>query len=412
MAAMGIGTRLPESPLGDPSAIAADGGSCPTDEDATARRRVEAGLRDEIAALRRQIAERTLDLEVSRERLQAADRLASIGSLTAGLGHDLANVLFPIRCRLGALDWARVPAEVADTLQAVVHAAEYLQQLSDGLRLFSKDPSDAMAGLTTDLERWWLQIEPLLRKTMPARVALEADVPPGLPRPAVAPHQLTQALLNLVVNGAEAIEERGTVRLQIRSVASGRVVEVAVSDDGHGMSPEIRAHIFDPFFTTKRRGMSTGLGLSLVLGVIKSARGAIDVESEPGVGTRFVMRFPAAGAGQGAPGARPRGRAAILLADARQAGWAALHLENEGYEIDRTPAALDAADVLLIDADRDADTIATRFLEQSAARWVIACGIAPTFAHPRLVHVEGEGAMRGLQSAVRHVAGALSGESR
>ena len=101
--------------------------------------RVEAELADHRVHLEEMVRQRTEQLQASNEQLRQADRLASIGTLAAGLGHDMNNVLLPIRARLDALDAAKLSAEVREQLQAVRRSVNYLQQLSDGLHLMALD---------------------------------------------------------------------------------------------------------------------------------------------------------------------------------------------------------------------------------------------------------------------------------
>jgi two-component system NtrC family sensor kinase len=104
------------------------------------------------------------------------------------------------------------------------------------------------------------------------------------------PQQLNQVFLNLMVNGAHAIEKQGTIRL--RTWQEGHEVCVAVSDTGSGIPEEIKSRIFEPFFTTKEVGKGTGLGLSISYDIVKKHGGTIDLESTVGVGSTFTIRLP------------------------------------------------------------------------------------------------------------------------
>ncbi|MCW3701598.1 ATP-binding protein, partial [Burkholderia cenocepacia] len=104
------------------------------------------------------------------------------------------------------------------------------------------------------------------------------------------PSQLNQVFMNLLVNAAQAIPERGVIT--IRTSSDGEQVSIAISDTGAGMTPDVVRRIFDPFFTTKPVGQGTGLGLSVSHGSVERHRGAIDVTSEPGRGTTFRIRLP------------------------------------------------------------------------------------------------------------------------
>jgi signal transduction histidine kinase len=107
------------------------------------------------------------------------------------------------------------------------------------------------------------------------------------------PGQLNQVFLNLLVNAAQAIEERGDITIETRTL-DGHIV-IRISDTGRGMPPEHLSRIFQPFFTTKAVGKGTGLGLAISHGIIQKHHGTIDVESEPGKGTTFTIRLPVEG---------------------------------------------------------------------------------------------------------------------
>jgi PAS domain S-box-containing protein len=274
------------------------------------------------------------ELEASNQRLRVRDRLASLGTLTAGLGHDMNNVLFPIRCRLEALDWQRVPRELQDLLLASRTTVNYLKQLSDGLRLLAVDPEDAEAsGQATALAPWWRQVQPLMANLIRVKVKLDTDLPEDLPPVAIAPHRLTQAVMNLVVNASEAMPEGGRILIRARPDRTRRRVRVTVIDDGVGMTDEVRQRAFDPFFTTKKRSLSTGFGLSLVHSLVRMSRGTVEIASRPGRGTTVTLHLRTAAAPAApAAGAAPRGkRAAVTLSDRRTAAWVTIMLEAAGY---------------------------------------------------------------------------------
>ncbi len=304
-----------------------------------------AGIADDITELARHreqlealVEERTAQLKKSHASLRVADRLASIGTLTAGLGHDMNNILFPIRCRFDALDWKRVPADLKDLLEATRDTVDHLQGLCDGLRLLAVGPQDSRAsGGTTSIAAWWRQVNPLLSKMLPDAVSLSTDLAPDLPPIKVAPHRLTQAVLNLIVNAAEATRAGGRVRIWGKLDGDETMVTIGVTDDGVGMSGRVRQRAFDPFFTTKKRSLSTGLGLSLVHGVVTMSGGTVNIESEPGKGTTVVLKFPVAPADARSPEVPApiqRGRAVVSLADRRRAAWVSNLLSLAGYVVE------------------------------------------------------------------------------
>lgn len=294
-----------------------------------------ARARERLEAL---VADRTRALETTHDQLRQADRLATIGTLAAGLGHDMNNVLLPIRCRLDALEAVELPAEVAEHFQAVRSSIDYLQQLTDGLHLLALSPErDGGASGVTDIEEWWPKVQPLFARAVRHEGRLVGEVPDEVPPIAVPPHRLTQAVLNLVVNAGEAIAPGG--RVTVRIGACGRdMVRVEVADDGAGMTDEVRRRALDPFYTTKTRGLGTGLGLALVDGMARGAGGQVTIDSAPGAGTRVTIELPAAArrrrVADSVGSDLPR-RAALTIADERIAAFARALLSSMGWTTDR-----------------------------------------------------------------------------
>ncbi len=265
------------------------------------------------------------DRKLAEARLRESDRMASIGTLAAGLGHDMNNVLLPVRAHLNALKAGADGPGRSEHLDRIQRGVAYLQQLADGLHFLAMDPDkiDDVGG-ATDLQAWWGQTGALLSKAVPKHVKVMTSLPDGLPEVAVAPHALTQAVLNLVVNAGEAIpagrkRRQGSVRLWAELGRDGPSVRLGVTDNGTGMTEEVKRRAFDMFFTTKPRGLGTGLGLALVRKVVDRAGGSVQIDSAPGRGTSVVMDLPAAAHrkdGSGAPIAAVRvrdGRAASLM---------------------------------------------------------------------------------------------------
>lgn len=324
--------------------------------DISERKRAEGELRRHREHLEELVEERTSNLEASHEQLRLADRLASIGTLAAGLGHDMANILLPLRCRLDVLDAAQLPEPLHEHFDAVRKSADYLQELADGLHLLSLDPEDAEASSEgTDLVAWWAQLGPLLARGLPRHVALTTSLPEDLPYAAVPPHRLTQAVLNLVVNAGEAVGEDGRVLVWAESVDGGSRVRLGVTDNGVGMTPEVRRRAFDPFFTTKKRGLGTGLGLSLVQGVARSAAGDVAIESEPGRGTTVRITLPTRPPSMAAEGGETPLRATVALLDPRIATLVSSLLETAGFEVQLDPGAgPDGSDLWVTDSSSPA----------------------------------------------------------
>lgn len=321
--------------------------------DTSDRKAIERALALHRDELERQVEERTRSLEETHEKLRTADRLASIGTLAAGLGHDMNNVLLPVRCRLDVLEAEQITAPVREQLAAIRRSVEYLQNLADGLHLLALDPTEEEAsGATTDLSEWWDQVGTLLARSVPRHVRLTTSWDTDLPQLAVAPHRLTQAVLNLLVNSGEAVGADGRIRVEASFDAGTDRIRLSISDNGVGMPEEVRRRALDPFFTTKKRGLGTGLGLSLVHGVVRSVGGSIDIRSEPDKGTAITLDIPIAPAVQPPTHpAPPRHRsAAISLGDARAGGLIGALLSAEGFTVRESDHSnLAGADLVVVD---------------------------------------------------------------
>ncbi len=343
--------------------------------DITDQRRIEHELKQHRENLEHLVAERTSELRRTIEQLRMADRLASIGTLAAGLGHDMNNVLLPMRCRLDAAESLDLPPAARQELEIVRRLADYLQQLSDGLHLLALDPDDSEASQpTTHIEQWWQQVSVLLHKAVPKHARFEAELPAGLPDLPVAPHRLTQAVLNLVVNAGEAIGEGGFVRFWAQGDPAGVSIRLGVTDNGCGISEEVQHRIFDPFFTTKPRGLGTGMGLSLVRGVAQAAGGRVFVESQVGIGTTIGMELPIAEPPQ-AP--EPQRTASLAMSDVRLRTLVETMLRVEGFEVQVKPGGEETdASLWFIDSHDDRLDAARRFLRERGERQIILCGPA------------------------------------
>ncbi|CAG0957353.1 two-component system, NtrC family, sensor kinase [Phycisphaerales bacterium] len=375
--------------------------------DDTKRTRAAAELARSRSRIEDLVKERTKDLEAAHLRLHLSDRLASIGTLAAGLGHDMNNVLLPVRARLNVLRAAcgggtglqsRVPDTGQETratrpslrphIEAIAKSVAYLQQLADGLHYLAQDPENTQPDdAATDLRRWWSQTGVIIAKAVPRHVKLTASFPGGaaLPPVSVAPHRLTQAVLNLVVNAGEAIpplaadprrkRRQGRVRVwaEAHQDRDGRAwVRLGVTDNGVGMTPEVKRRAFELFFTTKTRGHGTGLGLPLVYKVATRVGGAVEIDSKLGKGTTVTMKLPAAGSSAPAVSAnagtdaRASLRAVVTIADGRIAAMARHVLEAAGCEVATADAPGDVQ-VWVADA-RAAKRGGTKSRKRSGAR--------------------------------------------
>jgi hypothetical protein len=284
------------------------------------------------------------------------------------------NVLLPIRCRLDAMDTSELPAEMREQFKAVRKSVAYLQQLSDGLHLLALDPDDLSASSeTTDLTLWWNQVGGLLRKAVPRERTFEARIPERLPLVSVAPHRLTQAVLNLVVNAGEATDAGGRVLVWAEPSEDRRSVRLGVTDNGRGMTDEVRRHALDPFFTTKKRGLGTGLGLPLVRGVVQSAGGTLSIDSAPGLGTTVTLVIPASEAAD-VP-AEVDMAADVSISDARVASMVVAYLAAAGFDAKRSREPRGRGSYIWItESTPGAEAMARRYLRADRARRVVVFG--------------------------------------
>lgn len=260
--------------------------------------------------------EERMELE---QRLRQSDRLASIGMLGAGLGHDLSNALLPMGAHLNAIeaglrehphDAVPVgPADAApDSLQLHVSAMrqgiDSLRRLADGMHELAEVEAvgvDADTEVSTSFDDWWCSAEPLLRCALPQQVRFRSSLESGLPRIRLAAGVLTLVVLNLLANAANAVSarhatarEQAEVALEVCGERKGRraLVLLRVRDNGIGMSEAVRARAGEPFFTTRPAGRGTGLGLAMVRRAVESVGGDWVIESEPGRGTTVCLRLP------------------------------------------------------------------------------------------------------------------------
>lgn len=262
--------------------------------DITEQKRAEEALNRDRAELERLVWERTWELEQSHERLRLSERLASLGTLSAGLGHDMGNLLVPVRVRVEALERADLPPEALEDVRAIKISAEYLQRLANGLRLLAVDPKKTYVGEATELRAWWNDACGVLRTILPRGVVLQDNLPEGECWVEISKTALTQVVFNLVQNAGDALRGKGEGIVSLSAEQIGEKVRLFIADDGPGMSPDVKARCMEPFYTTKARGISTGLGLVLVYGLIKEARGSVEIDTELGKGTTFVLTLDTA----------------------------------------------------------------------------------------------------------------------
>lgn len=356
--------------------------------DITERRRAEAVLTRDRETLERLVAERTDELQRTNERLRLTDRMATIGTLSAGLGHDMGNLLLPMRLRLEAIEASALPDPVREDVSSIRKATDYLQQLARSLRLLAIDPDRGPGRESaTDLASWWEETEGMLRNGVQRPTLLSAQIPPALPPLKIGRAALTQVTFNIIQNAGDILRGRedGRILVEASATPSRDAVVVKITDNGPGMTEETRRRCMEPFFTTKTRGISTGLGLSLVSGLITSAGGTVHIESSQGRGTVFFITIPAAPAADDAPSAdaaRSAGVAVIALSDSRLGAHVAsvltsLEFQTRRHDIDPNETPVPPADAdLWVTVARDESELQTAaaFVESRPNRRAVVFG--------------------------------------
>jgi hypothetical protein len=257
--------------------------------DITERKRIEAhvqALREE-AERQRAEAERVALAQVARR----AEKLAALGTLAAGLAHEMNNPIGIMSSRIEVmlLEGTELPGEVREDLKVLHRQTQRVARITQGLLSFARRSSHTRAPVDLNyiVRETVLLVESQIAK---AGVRLNVDLAPELPAVLGDADALQQVVLNLVTNARDALAGDGDIGILTRLRAPD-VVELVVADTGPGIAPEDLPRLFDPFFTTKPAG--TGLGLSITDGIVHEHSGTIDVESSPGRGTRFIVTFPA-----------------------------------------------------------------------------------------------------------------------
>jgi PAS domain S-box-containing protein len=236
--------------------------------------------------------------------LQSTQKLEAVGRLAGGIAHDFGNLLTVIQGNAAlaerALAKQRVPqTELQSIQEAVSKGIDLIRQL------LAVSRGQETAPIALPLEQPVRSLAIMLRPLLGQHIELRMLLQPGLWPVHADPSQLEQVLMNLVVNAKDALPDRGVITVEARNLPAGgaerepdrpqgECVEITVTDNGKGMSDEVKAHLFEPFFTTKAGERGTGLGLATVYGIVRQHGGRIDVQSEQGKGTAFRIRWPRA----------------------------------------------------------------------------------------------------------------------
>jgi signal transduction histidine kinase len=222
-----------------------------------------------------------------------ADKLAALGTLSAGIAHEINNPIGIISSRVEVMlleaEGGELPAEARKDLEVILRHARRVAAITQGLLSFARQSTGAR--VSVDLNRVAQEIMELVRKDMTtARVLVKLHLAEGLPSISADENAIAQVLLNLLTNARSAMPNGGEITISTSHHEATRSVRLVVSDTGSGIPPEILPKIFDPFFTTRPEG--TGLGLSISHGIVLDHHGTVDVRSTVGAGTTFTLTFP------------------------------------------------------------------------------------------------------------------------
>ena len=331
--------------------------------DLTDRKRSEDELQRLNAGMQKHIAEQTEELirtiaqrERLHEELLQAQKMESIGTLAGGIAHDFNNLLNVILGYASLLEQSATSNQISagvDVIKETVTRGSSLvrQLLAMARKSETQFERSEINGLLQGLQA-------LLQETFPKTIDVFVHLEPNLPALMADPNQLHQAMLNLCLNSRDAMPEGGELLLKTGTISGielrkhfqeareEQYVRISVTDTGHGLDKAIKNRVFEPFFTTKSQGQGSGLGLSVVYGIVTNHSGFIDMASEPGRGTTFDIYLPVpTDAAALIPAAEPReekktdptaGNGATILFvedETHQLNLMQKHLAAEGYRV-------------------------------------------------------------------------------
>jgi len=290
----------------------------------------------------------------TEERLIQAQRMETVGQLSGGIAHDFNNLLTVI-------------VGNADTLSETLKARPDLKQLCDSIvsagmrgaeltqRLLAFSRRQALKPVSVECNQLIEALQKMLRRTLREDIEIRTSFEKGSLVAYADVAQLESAIINLALNAQDAMPNGGHLTIAVgeaaldeayhadqKDIQPGKYIVIAVTDDGVGMSPEVKRRVFEPFFTTKEVGKGSGLGLSMVYGFVKQSNGHIAIYSEPGLGTTVRMYLPADASGRAAAvqssmadDAMPSGDETVLVTedDPFVRSYAVACLEGLGYTV-------------------------------------------------------------------------------
>ncbi len=359
-----------------------------------------------FAKITRDITERrnaARALEEAREALVQSQKMEAIGHLTGGIAHDFNNLLMAIQGSLELLQ-RRLPGndpKVARLIDNAVQGARRGSALTQRMLAFARRQELKLAPL--DVREVVQQMTHLLQSSLGPSVRVETDIPPELPNAIADPTQFELALLNLAINGRDAMPKGGTItisaakRAEVPGLKAGDYLCVRVTDTGIGMNEETLKRATEPFFTTKGVGKGTGLGLPMVHGMAEQSGGTLLLKSKPGRGTTAELCLPVAPDETALPPQDlqphvplPVNKRLSILAvddDPLVALNTSALLEELGHTVYSAPSALDALDILR--HEKKIDLMITDQLMPGMTGSELASRIRAEHAHIPIILVTG-----------------------
>jgi PAS domain S-box-containing protein len=232
------------------------------------------------------------ELETSQAQLLQAEKIASLGRLSAGVAHEINNPLAGILIFAELLQRDLDPqAPGQQNVQEIISQTMRCQQIVNRLLEFSRQ-SLGEKTLCNANQVITSCVELIGRQASFHNIDIHLDLSPEIPQIIGDPGQMQQVFTNLLLNAADAMDHQGKITVTSRPALGRDGLVLTFTDTGRGIPPDIREKIFEPFFTTKSPGKGTGLGLSIVYGVIQRHGGAIEVDSPPEGGTTFTIHLP------------------------------------------------------------------------------------------------------------------------
>ena len=251
--------------------------------------------RDEIQQVMEAFNIMVSELERRQDQLIQAEKLSSLGTLTAGVAHQLNNPLNNIStsCQIAIDEFTSGDEKIQQQMlhnieQETLRARDVVKNLLEFAR--TQEFAPQQAALAEVVHKSILLAKSQIRPD----IGMTVDIPADLVLP-MDVQRMQEVFINLIINATQAIDRQGQITIRAAlDVAPGEVV-IEIQDNGQGIPEKNLARIFDPFFTTKEVGVGTGLGLSVVYGIVQQHRGSIAVQSKAGQGTSFFIRLPGAG---------------------------------------------------------------------------------------------------------------------